>query len=84
MGGIIIELLQPTDEESLAKEFLERKGEGIQHIAFLSDDLENDTGKLVNKGFQVVFHQRFGQGGCVYFDTVREGGTLIELFCPPA
>ncbi len=84
VGGILIELLQPTDEESLAKEFLKSKGEGIQHIAFLSNDLDNDTEKLVNKGFQVIFSQRFGQGGCVYFDTTKEGGILTELFRPPA
>ena len=54
VGGIVIELLQPTEEDSLAKEFFESKGEGIHHIAFLVDDIDKETEKLVDKGFELT------------------------------
>ena len=83
VGGIVIELLQPTEEESLIKEFYEAKGEGVHHIAFLVDDIDKETEKLVQKGFNVIFSQKFGEGGCAFFDTGQVGGMYIELFRPP-
>jgi methylmalonyl-CoA/ethylmalonyl-CoA epimerase len=83
VGGIIMELLQPTEEESLIKEFYEARGEGIHHIAFLVDDIDQETEKLVQKGFKVLFNQKFGKGGCAFFDTGQVGGVWIELFRPP-
>ncbi len=84
VGGIVMELLQPTEDESLIKEFYEAKGEGLHHIAFLVDDIDKETEKLVRKGFKVLFNQKFGKGGCAFFDTGQVGGVWIELFCPPA
>lgn len=83
VGGIVMELLQPTEEDSLIKEFFENKGEGLHHIAFLVDDIDRETDNLVKKGFDVVFSQKFGQGGCAFFDTGKVGGMFVELFCPP-
>ena len=84
VGGTLIELLQPTDEPSLIKEFFENKGEGLHHIAFLADDLDQETDRMVKKGFEVVFSQKFGEGGCAFFDTSKVGGMFIELFRPPS
>ncbi len=84
VGGIVMELLQPTEDESLIKEFYEARGEGIHHIAFLVDDIDKETEKLVRKGYKVLFNQKFGKGGCAFFDTGQVGGVWIELFCPPA
>ena len=39
VGQTKIELLEPTSEESAVAKFIEKKGEGIQHIAFTVDDL---------------------------------------------
>lgn len=83
VGGIVIELLQPTEEASLIKEFFESKGEGLHHIAFPVDDIDRETDKLVKKGFEVLFGQKFGKGGCAFFDTGNVGGMFVELFCPP-
>ncbi len=83
VGGIVMELLQPTEEESLVKEFYENKCEGVHHIAFLVDDIDKETEKLVEKGFKVIFSQKFGEGGCAFFDTGQVGGVWIELFRPP-
>ena len=84
VGGITLELLQPTQDESLAREFLESKGEGINHIGFSVDDIDTQANKLVKKGFKVIFSQKFEQGGgCAYLNTDKVGGILIELFSHP-
>ena len=84
VGGIELELLQNAEGESLDKEFLESRGEGINHIAFVVDDIDKDVDKLVKKGFDVIFRIKFQEGGgCAYFDTSKIGGVLIELVQPP-
>ena len=82
VGGVVVELSQSTEDESRIKEFFESKGEGIHHIAFLVDDIDKETDKLVKKGLEVIFSQKFGEGGCAFFDTSKVGGVFIELFRP--
>ena len=53
MGQLDLELVQPVSGESIQKEFLETRGEGINHLGFLVDDIEKETAKLVEKGFKV-------------------------------
>lgn len=83
-GGIEIELCQPVAGESPGKEFLESKGEGINHLGFLVDDLDKELDKLVKKGFEVIFRIKYKQGGgCAYLNTGKVGGVLFELIQPP-
>ena len=49
-----IELLQGTDQSSPIAKFIEKKGEGIHHIAFAVDDIENEIKRLTNKGFVLI------------------------------
>lgn len=49
-----IELLQATNPESPIAKFLEKKGEGIHHIAFAVDDIEKEIERLKNEGFTVL------------------------------
>lgn len=42
LGETRLELLEPTAPDSPVARFLERRGEGIHHIGYLSDDLEHD------------------------------------------
>lgn len=84
MGQIKIELIQPIAGESLHSEFLETKGEGVNHLCFSVDDIEKETAKLVKKGVRIISSRRFvNGGGNVYFDTGKVGGILIELLQQP-
>src|SRR5690606_9506136 len=49
-----IELLQATTDESPIAKFIEKKGEGIHHIAFDVDDIEAEINRLKNEGFTVL------------------------------
>lgn len=49
-----IELLEATDPESPIAKFIEKKGEGIHHIAFAVDDILFEIGRLKNEGFTIL------------------------------
>jgi methylmalonyl-CoA/ethylmalonyl-CoA epimerase len=54
VGGTRIELLAPTSEDSPIAKFIEKKGEGIQHIALSVDDLPAELAKAEEKGIALI------------------------------
>jgi 4-hydroxyphenylpyruvate dioxygenase-like putative hemolysin len=80
LGPIKFELIQPVEGESVQKEFLENKGEGMNHIGFIVDDLETEVRKLEKKGFSVISSGKIPpSGGFAYVGTNKVGGVIIEL-----
>ena len=80
LGPIGFELVQPVSGESIQKEYLESHGEGINHLAFVVDDIEEATSIMVEAGFKVISSSKNeGGGGMAYFDTDKVGGVQIEL-----
>jgi len=79
-GSIDIELIQPVEGAPLQQEFLDTKGEGINHIGFRVDDIDKEEANLVRKGLKVVQRVRRSTGGSSYFDTRDVGGVLFELY----
>lgn len=49
-----IELLEATNPESPIAKFIEKRGEGIHHIAFAVDDIEAEIERLTKEGFMVL------------------------------
>jgi len=49
-----IELLEATKPESPIAKFIEKKGEGIHHIAFAVDDIISEIKRLQKEGFKVL------------------------------
>lgn len=54
IGESKIELLQASTPESAVSKFIEKKGEGIHHIAFEVDNIENEMKRLRNEGFELL------------------------------
>ncbi|MFC1992204.1 VOC family protein [Chloroflexota bacterium] len=84
VGATKIELIQPFEGESLWREFLDTKGEGIMHLCFYVDDIDKAEAEMVDKGFEVIFHLRYKvdgkvSGGGAYIDTRKFGGFITEL-----
>lgn len=81
MGPVVYELFQPLEGESIYKETLDRRGEGIIDLVFIVDDLEKEAAKLVEKGVPIIFSGKPRKGGAfAYFDTRQDGGdALIKL-----
>ena len=49
-----IELIHPLNNEGPVKTFLEKKGGGLHHLCFRSDDIEADVQRLREKGYQFL------------------------------
>jgi catechol 2,3-dioxygenase-like lactoylglutathione lyase family enzyme len=82
IGSLLIELWQPVRGETVQQEFLNSRGEGMNHIAFHVDDLDKEKAKLAEKGIPVVFSVRDEEGYMAYFDARKFGNILIELIEP--
>ena len=79
LGGIELELLQPSGGESALQEFLDNSGEGIHHLGYTTDDLDRDVNNLVRQGVRVLTSARSDKGGFAYFETDVVGGIVTEL-----
>jgi len=77
-----IELLEATNPESPIAKFLEKKGEGIHHIAFDVEDIASEIIRLKNEGF-IVLNDQPKQGAdnklVVFLHPKSTNGVLIEL-----
>jgi methylmalonyl-CoA/ethylmalonyl-CoA epimerase len=54
MGETRIELIQPSNSESVVGKFLEKKGEGIHHISFKVKDVDQSLMEIESKGVQLI------------------------------
>ena len=54
VGNSRIELLEPTSEDSPIAKFIEKKGEGIHHIAFAVDNIDEKLEQLANNGVNLI------------------------------
>ena len=54
MGESKIELLEATSKESSIAKFIEKKGEGIHHIAYSVDDIHAEIERLTKEGFEII------------------------------
>ncbi len=77
-----LELLCPTSEDSPVAKFIEKKGEGIQHIALAVDDLPAELQKAEEKGIRLIDKEpRPGAHGAdiAFLHPKSTGGVLLEL-----
>jgi methylmalonyl-CoA/ethylmalonyl-CoA epimerase len=54
VGESQVELLESTDPDGVISKYLAKKGEGMHHIAFLTDDIEAEIQRLKSEGFEFV------------------------------
>lgn len=81
-GESKIELLESTDENSAISKFLEKKGEGIHHIAFEVENIANEMERLVNEGFKLINEvPKLGADNKLvcFLHPKSSNGVLIEL-----
>ena len=82
IGDIELELIQPISGKSPHQEFLDAKGEGIQHLGFFVDNLEQDIKSLTAKGSGVILRSHFKNGGGVAYLDLAAAGLIVELVQP--
>ncbi len=81
-GESKIELLESTDENGVISRFIEKKGEGIHHIAFAVDNIQDEITRLKNEGFEFINETpKYGadQKLICFLHPKHTNGVLIEL-----
>ena len=82
VGGTKIELLEGTTEDSAITKFVEKRGEGIHHIAFEVEDILAEMQRLKNEGFTLLSEipKKGADNKLVCFVHPKSAnGVLIEL-----
>ena len=81
-GDSELELLESTADDGAVARFIEKNGEGIQHIALQVDDIEQALEELREKGVRLIDETpRIGAGGAriAFVHPKSTGGVLLEL-----
>lgn len=82
IGESKIELLHATSPESAIAKYLDKKGEGIHHLAFAVEDIEKEVERLKAEGFQPISEKpkKGADNKLVFFFHPKStNGVLIEL-----
>ena len=81
LEGSRIELLEPTEADSPVGRFLDKRGEGLHHVALKVPDLAAATERLRASGARLLNEPRPGAGGHLYVfvHPASAGGVLLEL-----
>jgi methylmalonyl-CoA/ethylmalonyl-CoA epimerase len=85
VGDSRIELTEPTSDDSPISKFLEKRGEGIHHMAIQVEDVNRELERLRGLGFELIDQQaRLGSHGMMiaFLHPKSTNGVLVEL-CQP-
>ena len=81
-GETKIELLESTTEDGVIRKFIDKKGEGIHHIAFEVEDIRAEMERLQNEGF-ILLNEEPKQGAdnklVCFLHPKSTNGVLVEL-----
>ena len=81
VGGSRLELLEPTDPDSVIARFLDRRS-GLHHVCLLVEDIEQALNEMKARGVRLVDEvPRVGAGGCrvAFVHPDSAAGLLLEL-----
>jgi methylmalonyl-CoA epimerase len=83
-NGMEIDLVEPAGPDSAVAGFLEKRGEGLHHIAIEVDDVDRELKEMENKGIRLIDKEgREGVAGQIGFLHPKSAhGVLIELVQP--
>ena len=80
LGEVEIELIQVVEGESIHSRFLEETGEGLHHLGFFVNDLEDELARLEEDGIKVLERgEVLGTVKFAYLDTKEALGLVLEL-----
>ena len=82
VGDTEIELLESTDPEGPIARYIEKRGQGVQHLAVRVENIEEAIREMKEKGIRMIDEvPRYGAGGAkiAFCHPKSTGGVLIEL-----
>jgi len=80
-----VELMQPTNDSSPIKKFLDKKGQGLHHLALDTDNIEGEVERMEGCGIQFLGNIRPGSAGTkvTFIHPKSLHGVLTELCSHP-
>jgi len=81
LGNVLLEFMEPIDDNGVIGKFLKNRGEGIHHLCFEVDDIEAEVESYLAQGLEIVKPGIMGWPGwrVVFFHPRSTFGMLIEL-----
>ena len=83
VGQTKIELLEPTSEESTVAKFIEKRGEGIHHIAYATKNVNEALKEMEAKGVRLIDQEARGgaEGLSIAFLHPKSTGSVLTEIC---
>ena len=78
-GDIQYELMQPLDGYSIYNEFIEKHGEGLQHIKLYYKDCAKALQQYKQKGYEVIQSGKIGDDEFYYLESTDKVGITLEI-----
>jgi methylmalonyl-CoA/ethylmalonyl-CoA epimerase len=78
-GAVELELIEPDENPSTWREFLDNNGEGLHHLAFFIKDIRGKVTKLEAGGMGLIQKGEYTGGRYAYIDSKADLKTIIEL-----
>jgi methylmalonyl-CoA/ethylmalonyl-CoA epimerase len=82
VGDATIELLEGTSTESAISRFIQNRGEGIHHISYESNDINEEMNRLKKEGFELVYDEpKTGSDNSLitFLRPAKTNGVLTEI-----
>ena len=82
LGETKVELLESTRDDSAISKFIDKRGEGLHHVAFAVDDIRAEMARLRDRGFRLLHDEPVpGADGKIicFLHPKSTGGVLVEL-----
>jgi len=81
LGQVVIELIEPVGKDTSWKLFLDKHGEGVQHLGFQVQNLDQSIANAEKSGMPVLHRGRYDKdnGDYVYIDSEKALGVTVEF-----
>jgi hypothetical protein len=86
-GGTQVELLAPIEGASMYRDFINKQGEGLQHLQYLANTIEEakEHVRIFNEmGCPLIMDGHFGDGYFAYIDTIKDLKCVWEVVKMPS
>ena len=78
-GPLELELMQPVEGNSIQMQFFKERGEGLHHLAFFMDDVEEEVARLQSKNVELSQYGKGSHDSFNFFETDKIGGVILEF-----
>ena len=83
LGQVVLEITQPDEEPSSWKDFLDKNGDGVHHIAFMVDDRDSVVKYFEDNEMPIRHYGEYEGGNYTVFDSKDKLATFLQVKYEP-